>query len=132
MDDTPPVIPTYPEPPKSKNAIDSIGGLRDGQIYKFGKSKHLEEMMKHGVIRISPASYYSDPPLNKAIKDDELSFVRYARHDALTINNQSGKTIQTYGGVKFELTSKTNYFVHCSHQNTPIVNLMTLKQMLAL
>ena len=69
------IKPTFPEPPKAKSAIESIGGLKPNQLYKFGKAIHLNEMFGKGKIRISPASFYNDASLNNAIRDDELSFV---------------------------------------------------------
>ena len=42
-------------------------------IVKFGTRTHVDEMLSKGRFRISPASSYSDPSLNRAIRDDELS-----------------------------------------------------------
>lgn len=42
-------------------------------IVKFGKRAHVEEMLSKGRFRISPAASYSDPSLNRAIRDDELN-----------------------------------------------------------
>ncbi len=41
-------------------------------LVKFGKFCHMHNAIEKGSIRISPASYYSDPSLNPAIKDNEL------------------------------------------------------------
>jgi hypothetical protein len=109
----PMVNPTYPELPKSKSAIDSIGGIQDGSLYKFGKFEHLDKMFKKGIIRIAPASYYSDPSLNKAIQDDELSFTVRKRATDFVIKDKLGNKIPAFGDVKFQLTAPTNYFVHC-------------------
>jgi len=117
MKDAPIVKPTHPEPPPSKEAIDRIGGTRDGQLYKFGKFEHLDKMFRQGEIRIAPASYYSDPSLNKAIQDDELSFTVRSRSDSFVIKNDAGNNIPTFGEVKFELKSLTNYYVHCFASN---------------
>ena len=104
---------TYPEPPCSKTSIDGIGGVKPNQLYKFGKYEHLIEMIKRGRIRIAPASYYSDPSLNKAIRDDELSIQVQKRADRIRIKNIEGEKIPAFGSVKYKLTSNTNYFVHC-------------------
>lgn len=111
--DTPIVKTTYPEPPKSKNAIDAIGGIKPNQLFKFGKHEYLVDMLKNGRIRIAPASFYSDPSLNKAIRDDELSFQVQKRADNFVVKNIVGQKIPAFGTVKFILESNTNYFVHC-------------------
>ncbi len=113
LKDAPMVKPTYPDIPPSKIAIDQVDGLKEGYIYKFGKSEHLEPMFKHGRIRIAPASLYNDPSLNKAIRDDELSFSISSRADNVVIKSHDNEIIPTYGNVTFHLESNTNYYVHC-------------------
>lgn len=113
LKDAPIVNTTYPEPPSSKIAIDEIGGIKPNQLYKFGQYEHLIEMIKRGRIRIAPASCYSDPSLNKAIRDDELSIQVQKRADRISIKNIEGEKIPAFGSVRYKLTSNTNYFVHC-------------------
>ena len=74
-------------------------------------------MFKYGRIRISPASYYDDPSLNQAIRDDELSITIEAHPSGVKITNQRGDTIDPIGNVKFKIESKTNYYVHCFASN---------------
>lgn len=64
------VNPSFPEKPKAVSAIHSIGGAKNGSLYKFGKYKYLKSMYEKGNVRIAPASYYNDPSLNSAIRDD--------------------------------------------------------------
>lgn len=113
MKDASIVNPTFPNIPPSKIAIDKIGGLKEGYIYKFGKKEHLDSMYKHGRIRIAPASLYNDSSLNKAIQDDELSFSVSSRSENITIKNSDNEIIPAYGNVTFHLKSTTNYYVHC-------------------
>lgn len=113
MKNAPIVNTTFPDIPPSKIAIDKIGGLKVGDIYKFGKKEHLESMYKHGRIRIAPASLYNDPSLNKAIQDDELSFTVSNRSENIIIKSSDNKIIPAYGNVTFHLKSSTNYYVHC-------------------
>lgn len=42
-------------------------------LVKYGRRKFLEPMLREGVIRISPASYYGNASHNAAIQDDEVS-----------------------------------------------------------
>ena len=113
MKDAPIVTSTYPDIPPSKIAIDKVKGHKDGSLYKFGLKKYLDPMFKYGKIRIAPASLYNDSSLNRAIRDDELSFSYSKRSDSLVIKNCDGEIIPTYGSVNFCLKSKTNYYVHC-------------------
>jgi hypothetical protein len=107
------VTPSYPEKPKAVTAIDTIGGAKNSSLYKFGKYKYLKSMYEKGDIRITPASYYNDPSLNNAIRDDELTFELLMRADDMIIKNIEGSDIPVFGNVKFKLESNTNYYVHC-------------------
>ena len=110
MKDAPTVSPTYPASPPAREAI---GSIQNNCVYKFGKHEHLAAMFNYGRIRIAPASYYADPSLNKAIQDDELSFIVESRSDQLKFQNETGQQIHTFGKVTFHLKSPTNYYVHC-------------------
>jgi len=46
-------------------------------LIKYGKLIHLLPAYEEGKIRINPASIYSDPSLNRAIRDDELELSIY-------------------------------------------------------
>tara|TARA_R110001583_G_C5558663_1_gene400980 strand:+ start:110 stop:982 length:873 start_codon:yes stop_codon:yes gene_type:complete len=111
------VNPSHPEPPKAKVALDKLGGIPAGCLFKFGKSEHLNDMFHHGRIRISPASYYDDPSLNQAIRDDELSMTIEAHPSSVKITNSKGESIEPIGNVSFRIESKTNYYVHCFASN---------------
>jgi hypothetical protein len=111
------VKPTHPETPPAKKAIDSIGGIRPGRLYKFGKRQHLEPMLKKGYIRIAPASLYSDPSLNPAIKDEELSFSIKVRSKDVKDEDMHGNEIPAFGNVEISFESKSNYYVSCFAAN---------------
>lgn len=64
-------------------------------------------------MRISPASSYNDPSLNKAIRDDELSFDIKRVFNNVVVLNSKRKITPTFGVVQFSLKSNTNYYVHC-------------------
>ena len=68
----------------------------DKYLFKFSEFKWLEQMLKKGQMRISPASKYTDPSLNSAIQDDELKrIINHTKHN---------KIIQE---------STTDYYVYC-------------------
>ncbi len=74
-------------------------------------------MFELGKIRISPASFYSDPSLNNAIRDDELSFTIKSRANKHVFKNEENVKIPAIGNVEFKLEAQTNYFVHCFSSN---------------
>lgn len=81
-----------------------------GQIFKFGKKKHLIAALKEGSLRFTGASSYKDPSLNSAIQDDELSFTIYPTQ---SIANPilSSPTMAHDGGLT--ITHHTDYYVQC-------------------
>ena len=55
-----------------RKQIKPLNPLPETFLVKYGKIEHIEAAYSNGQIRISPASGYTDPSLNAAIKDDEL------------------------------------------------------------
>jgi len=107
------VRPSFPDPPKALKAIETVGGPRKGDLYKFGLAKYLIPAFERGVIRIAPASIYKDPSLNPAIRDDELSISISMRPGTVTIGKPMGSSVAPFGSVRFDYAAKTNYYVSC-------------------
>ncbi len=63
--------------PAGARAFNTRTRKETGQAFKFGKEKWLRSMLDYGAIRFAPASSYSDPSLNAAIRDDELTFTYF-------------------------------------------------------
>lgn len=88
-------------------------------LVKYGKALHLRPMFEDGVLRVSPASSYSDPSLNHAIRDDELSLsicpdptkVRLQRVDRVTHTPDGPVVAPTR--IEITVTARSNYFVFC-------------------
>jgi hypothetical protein len=106
------VSPTFPAQPMSKAAIDTIGGVPNLALYKFGKYKYLIESLKKGRFRIAPASIYNDPSLNNAVRDDELSFTISKRTMGVKFRGTQN-SLKTFGRLDKKLVSNTNYYVIC-------------------
>ena len=71
LSDMPFPNPTAPDLPKAVEALKAIQIPKPGQaLVKLGKREYMRELYEKGRIRIAPASSYSDPSLNHAIKDD--------------------------------------------------------------
>ena len=120
LSDMPFPNPTAPDLPKAVEALKAIQIPKPGQaLVKLGKREYMRELYEKGRIRIAPASSYSDPSLNHAIKDDELQFDRITPGSEFTITVFDQKTGKPKGNIKptSEITSRsaldTNYYVYC-------------------
>lgn len=95
--------------------------LVDGQyLVKYGKSAHVADMRDHGLLKITPASEYSRPEYNDAIRDSELQFTYHlynptasllALHGGLPVTG-SGDSIHL-GTALLERTINEDYFLFC-------------------
>lgn len=47
------------------------------QLFKYGKRAHIEAMLRHGAVRVSPASFFIEPSLTDAVRDNELEMERW-------------------------------------------------------
>jgi len=90
--------PSWPNVPR---ALAALGGreFEPGKcLFKFGKEKHLRHALLTGSIRVAPASSYSDPSLNYAIRDDELSFTIHMPGNGAFIQKVDEATLKPIGG----------------------------------
>jgi len=118
---TPIPKPSWPHVPKAIQALAGREFQPGKHLFKFGKAKHLRDMLLRGKIRVAPASSYSDPSLNHAIRDDELRFTIHFPAKGAFIQKVDEKTLQIVGdkievtGGNIELTQEapTDYLVFC-------------------
>ncbi|HEV7375240.1 MAG TPA: hypothetical protein VGN95_11025 [Pyrinomonadaceae bacterium] len=88
-------------------------------LIKYGEFKYLKPAYEKGAIRISPASRYSDPSLNRAIRDEELELSIYyhssrAKNEILDeYADELNPPVPPTGNVAYTLTAPTNYYVYC-------------------
>lgn len=106
------VNPTFPAAPLGKNAVDKIGGVQPGWLFKFSKKKYVQAMYHSGVFKITPASFYNDPSLNAAVRDDELVFKGSASTKLKPVT-KIGKITASYGRIEYSVKARTNYYVCC-------------------
>lgn len=110
--------PKGPLKPKLVDAINKYKGKK-GYFVKYGKLKYLENMYQNGYLRIFPASFYKDPSLNPAIRDNELEFTTI--HDAekfkikkvSSMIDEEEKVIKPKGSVSITYTAPTDYYIYC-------------------
>jgi len=85
-------------------------------LVKFGKRKHLSQMMAAGKIRVNPASFYDDPSLNLAIRDKELEQLTYfPKGTKLKRQMDSGNYEEIKGilNISYTVKAPTDFYVYC-------------------
>ena len=88
-------------------------------LVKFGKAKYLRRSFEMGVIRIMPASFYTDPSLNQAIKDSELQIHFFGLPSEVKLEVFDGKTgkpkgrMRPNGNLRYTLEARSDYYVYC-------------------
>lgn len=109
------VKPSFPDIPKAVTAIAGIDHKNKEYFYKFGREEFLHQSLKRGIFRISPASCYADPSLNKAMQDDELNItlIMPSMDVKITSSKLKNETIKPFGNVQCTLTAASNYYVYC-------------------
>ena len=122
LSDVPFPKPTAPDRPKSVSALESMRIPRPGEaLIKLGRRAHMRDLYERGRIRISPASSYSDPSLNHAIRDDEMELAQVMPASEVTItflDEETGeaKTTKPISNVTTTTSVTTNYYVYCMSQ----------------
>jgi hypothetical protein len=112
--------PTHPAPPSIAKALEGIAlPPADSYLLKLGKTEHMRALHENGSLRIGPASGYSDPSLNAAIRDDELKLSAFGLRSEVkmeVIDHKTGKSrgpIEPLGNVTYTTASKTDFYVYC-------------------
>ena len=91
----------------------------DGVLLKYGKRKHVMDMIEKGLFRIAPASSYDNESYNSAIKDNELERVNSVSPQYVDINvvnddGSKGEAISIIGPVEYKSVIGTDYYLWCS------------------
>jgi hypothetical protein len=89
----PSVKPTYPNTPKGLANYQARTRRETGQIFRFSQRRHLQSALDGGLVRLNAASSYSDPSLNLAMRDEELSFVYHVMPKDVKIRTQDGQLL---------------------------------------
>lgn len=93
------VDPGKPGAADAAAMVAALSARERARFTKFGKCKYLKKAWKRGRLRINPASSYSDPSLNRAIRDDELRIDACPRPSEVS--------------VPTSMESTTDYYVYC-------------------
>lgn len=109
-----------PEYPKIKKAICAWGGRShptSPYFVKYGKLADLEKLCGEGEIRLRPASDYSDPSLNLAIRDEELETVvglPVGTRLKMQCNNGEYQELPIAGRIFSRKKSETDFYIYCT------------------
>ena len=109
-----------PEYPKVKKAIRAWGerSLPTSPYFvKYGKLADLKKLRDEGEIRLRPASDYSDPSLNLAIRDEELETVvglPLGTRLKMQCDNGEYQELPIAGRIFSRKKSETDCYIYCT------------------
>lgn len=114
--------PRSPMAPKAAAAVRKHKEkLQSPYLVKYGKLPYVRAALERGAIRVSPATFYKDPSLNHAARDDELELSMQIPPSEIRME-VLGKTGAKKGeftptrNVTLRQRSETNYYVYCLSQ----------------
>jgi hypothetical protein len=93
-----------PVRPRSPNAGDVL--------FRYGKRIHMEDMVRHGTIRIAPAAHYRSLELGIARADEELSKSLFWPGQYTKLTNREGKLMPAIGDARWSV-SGPDYYMLC-------------------
>ena len=70
-----PKFTRYRNAPRAAELWDGLNLTRNTYLLKFGKEKYMRPLHEQGAFTIFPATKYSDPGLNDAVRDNELTLL---------------------------------------------------------
>lgn len=83
----------------------------DTYLVRYGKKDHIRKAYEEGILRLGPASSYTDPSLNLARRDDELSLDVDIDPAVIPV---MGPNVGNVGErIKLKVNIKTNFYVLC-------------------
>jgi hypothetical protein len=109
-----------PEYPKVKKAIRAWGDRSlptSPYFVKYGKRADLKKLRDEGEIRLRPASDYSNPSLNLAIRDEELETVvglPVGTRLKMQCDNGEYQELPIAGRIFSRKKSETDFYIYCT------------------
>src|SRR5678815_2560992 len=91
--------------------------FESGVLLKFGKLRHLEEMLERGRIRFAGAKSYGEAILTLAQQDNELEVEVFADAAEIRVQKVNERTLEPtsdinpIGQVSFALESLSDYYI---------------------
>jgi hypothetical protein len=109
---------THPDIPRGLRILRNRK-IPSGSLVRLGQKEHIKASFNLGRFRIAPAASYSDPSLNPAIKDDELSVTAVASGEHAIVRpfdpktGKSGDPIPVIGEITYSRSLRDNFYVVC-------------------
>lgn len=110
--------PSHPHPPAGSEFVEG-GVLPEEFLIKYGQECFLRPMLDSGIVRVMPASFYSDPSMGTAISDNELVFtsIDYGEEYGLRlydkVTKKPGDLIPVKGPIQILNSTLGDYYVSC-------------------
>ncbi len=103
-----------PHPLQHVGPLPDLGPVPNGErvVFRYGKRKHLEEMLVEGKIRFAPAQQYLGEDNNAARRDEELQKHRFMAGQYTTITLPNGQKTKPIGDIRHTV-SGTSYHMAC-------------------
>jgi hypothetical protein len=108
-----------PQPPRGLEILGKRKLPSADFLSRVGQRDHIKGSFEKGRFRIAPASSYTDPSLNPAIQDEELTVTAIGSGDAAIVTTydpktgKSGKPIPVVGEISYSQSTPDNFFVLC-------------------
>ncbi len=103
---------------KAASALDNRG-LKSREVFlKYGKPEHMAALFEDGRLRVHPASEYSKPDHNGAVRDDELALEisLHLTRDTIrnvVINPQDVSEDLEWKRVEFRFSRPNDFWLYC-------------------
>lgn len=111
-------------------------GLKSREVFlKYGKPEHMAMLLEDGRLRVQPASEYSKPDHNGAVRDDELALevTLYLTQNTIrnvVINPQDVVDDLEGNGSTFASRASTTFgFTACPHRSSRASSLTSMPRL---
>ena len=95
---------------RATKAITSSETCSQAKLFKFGKTKYLQQMFHDGALRVQAASSFRDPKHNNAAGDDEIT-----RNLKLAISGAEISRLLAERGISHEPLERDEIEIHVSY-----------------
>lgn len=102
---------------KAAKRMSALGLHQGSVLIKFGKRCYMEQLHEHGQLRLQPASIYSRPNLNLAVRDDEmtlpLTYTLTRKEIVGLVSNPQDVPEGAEQRMNIEFVSRADFWLYC-------------------
>jgi hypothetical protein len=122
--------PPKPKSPKVMRALKTLARRKwpERIIVRYGKRKHMAELLLYGRGRILPATSYKNESLGYAMADDESCVAAYLdpadSHRYMGVRHESSRSVgfdldvPYLGSLPIQVRANTDFYVYCLAEST--------------